>query len=312
MIHQRPDCISLSIRNESPLVCPARCAWGIIAVVGGAIMDVVYEVERMPEQEESLDALSLSLNPGDKGSNTAVAISRSQRDKPKDPKDEVEGAASNVEQQHENQPEVRVFLNSAVGRDHFGGVLVQSLKENGVDTSGIRVLDESQTGTCAVFVEKTSRNCRDIGFPGANTHWTQECRDSVKCLAAGNNPDLIVACLENSHTVVEDVLATAHEHGVDTLLNPSPAYRLLDATYQNVTHLLLNEVEVAELAGIPKDLPTEDAMLEACTYFMERGVKHVVITLGARGSFYATDGAHGLVEAVFVPDKDIKDTTGAG
>lgn len=285
---------------------------GVIAVVGGAIMDLVYEVERMPERDDSLDALSLSFKPGGKGSNTAVAISRGQRNKPKVLLDQVEGAASISEQQDENQPEVRVFLNTAVGRDHFGGVLMQSLKENGVNTSGIEVLDQSQTGTCAVFVEKTSRNCRDIGFSGANTHWMPEVQDSVECLAHANKPDLIVTCLENSRTVVEDVLTTAHEHGVDTLLNPSPAYRLLDATYKNVTHLLLNEVEVAELAGVPKDLPTEEAMLEACGYFMERGVKYMVITLGARGAFYASAGAHGLVKAVSVPDEDIKDTTGAG
>lgn len=208
---------------------------GVVAVAGGAIMDLAYEVKRMPEQDESLDALSLSFKSGGKGSNIAVAISRGQRDKPKVPRDQIEGAASNLEQKDENEQEVKVFLNRAVGRDHFGEILMKSLKENGVDTSGIKVLDQSQTGTCAVFVEKSSRNCRDIGFPGANPHWAPERRDSVECLADGNKPDLIVTCLENSRTVVEDVLATAHENGVETLLNPSPAYPLLDATYKNVT-----------------------------------------------------------------------------
>lgn len=289
---------------------------GVIAVVGGAIMDLVYETERMPEQDESLDALSLAYKPGGKGSNTAIAISRGQRDKPKTPQSPTNGTASKIEHRDKSddkyKPEVRVYLNTAVGKDVFGDILMKSLKKNDIDTTGIKVLDESQTGTCAVFVEKFSRNCRDIGFPGANTNWVPQYHDSVECLADGNKPDLIVTHLENSRTVVEDLLATAHRNGVDTLLNPSPAYFLLDATYKNVTHLLLNEVEVAELAGVSKDLPTEEAMLEACTYFMERGVKHVVITIGVRGAFYATDGAHGLIEAVPVPDEEIQDTTGAG
>ena len=36
----------------------------VIAVVGGAIMDMVFEVDRMPEADESLDASSLTYKPG--------------------------------------------------------------------------------------------------------------------------------------------------------------------------------------------------------------------------------------------------------
>jgi len=284
-------------------------SYGVIAVIGGAIMDLVYETERMPEQDESIDALSLVYKPGGKGSNTAVTIYRGQHKKPK--LAAPNGQPSEVVSDDE-EVEARVYLNTSVGDDQFGLQLMANLQENGVGTSGITILGDGQTGTCAVFVESFSRNCRDIGYPGANTKWHPKDEDSVECLADGHKPDLIVTHLENDRKAVERVLAMAGRNGVETLLNPSPAYFLLDSTYRNVSHLLLNEVEVAELAGVSKDLPTEDAMLEACTYFMERGVQHVVITMGKRGAYYATEGAHGLVEAVKIHDDDVVDPTGSG
>ncbi|TKA72635.1 hypothetical protein B0A55_05980 [Friedmanniomyces simplex] len=293
--------------------------YGVIAVVGGAIMDLVYETERMPRLDESVDALSLAYKPGGKGSNTAIAIYRGQRNKPTPPTGPAGSVASPAKQGSSSsgagvkkQEDVRVYLNTAVGNDHFGKELMRSLQQNGVDTSGIETLEGSQTGTCSVFVERFSRNGRDIGFPGANTDWQPGYKDSVECLAGGNKPDLIVVHLENDRKVVESILATANRHGVDTILNPSPVYALLEPTYKTVTHLLLNEVEVEDLADVPKELATEEAMLKACEHFMERGVKHVVITLGERGAYYATAGAHGLVEAVDVDEEDMKDSTGAG
>lgn len=45
-------------------------------------MDLVYEVTRMLDHNESLDALSLVYKPGGKGSNTAIAIYRGCHNKP--------------------------------------------------------------------------------------------------------------------------------------------------------------------------------------------------------------------------------------
>jgi ribokinase len=44
-------------------------------------------------------------------------------------------------------------------------------------------------------------------------------------------------------------------------------------------------------------------------FFMEQGVKNVMIKLGVKGAYYATEGAHGLVPAV--KDVKVKDAPGA-
>lgn len=297
-----------------------------IAVIGGAIMDLMFEAERMPEIDESLDASSLKYAAGGKGSNTAVAISRAQHERPI-LADGSTGNESGIASPNAirilddrsigavvKRGEIGVYLNTAVGEDTFGETLKKNLKSNYVDISGVRTSPGETTGTCAVFVESFTRQSRDIGFPGANTKWTPEYQDSVECLADGNRPDLIVTHLENKRATIEKLLETAFKAGVHTLLNPSPVTFLLKKTYKWVTHLVLNEKEGAQLAfGDEKgSLDNEDAWKRACEVFIQYGVKHVVITLGDKGAFWASQGKTGMVPAVEVDINDVKDTTGAG
>ena len=242
----------------------------VVAVVGGMIMDLIFETERMPAPDESLDAKSLVYKPGGKGSNTAVAIYRTQHNRPgrtgADPLDDSGGGGGSSNSNStvltnrapapvanpEDEPsfEVLVYMNTAVGDDAHGQTLTQNLQKNGVDISGVQQHSNEQTGTCAVFVEESTGRSRDIGCPGANTNWTPRDWDSVTCLAGGNRrPDLLVAHLESRRETVERVLELASRSGVDTLLNPSPVSYLPGDIYRNVTHLLVNEREAAELSA---------------------------------------------------------------
>jgi ribokinase len=209
------------------------------------IMDLIFEAERMPNLDESLDASSLSYKSGGKGSNTAVAIYRAQHKNPNAQKssEPLNGNSSpgNSKTQRQNHSErtadagqdveVAVYINTTVGDDAFGRQLKKSLQQNDVDVTGVRTSTKEQTGTCAVFVEEGTGNSPYIGYPGANTNWTPRQQDSVECLARGNTPDLIVSHLETKRETIESVLATASAHGVDTLLNPSPVFYLLSSVY---------------------------------------------------------------------------------
>ena len=81
--------------------------------------------------------------------------------------------------------------------------------------------------------------------------------------------------------------------------------------YKAITHLILNETEAAILT----DRQLEE--VEASNFdwslisseFLQKGVKNVVITLGARGAFFANAAGQGLVGAVKVK---VVDTTAAG
>lgn len=198
-----------------------------------------------------------------------------------------------------------------MGNGAFSRQLKKSLQQNGVDISGVRTRLNELSGTCAVFVEQFTGESGDTGYPGANTNWVPRNPDSVECLAGGQVPDLVITHLENKRETIERVLETASEEGVDTLLNLSPTTYLSSSIYKNVTHLLINERGAAELTGrSEQELMTLEAWQEAAKYFMENGVENVVITLGAKGVYYASKGEDGLVPAV--KDVKVKDTTGAG
>ena len=84
-----------------------------IDVVGGANIDLVARLERLPEAGETLASTSFSLIPGGKGANQAVAAARL-------------GAA--------------VRFVGAVGEDAHGETLLRALAADGIDTTTTRRL----------------------------------------------------------------------------------------------------------------------------------------------------------------------------
>ena len=99
----------------------------------------------------------------------------------------------------------------------------------------------------------------------------------------------------------------AAKAGVPVILNPAPACPLPDDLLQLVSILTPNETEAELLTGIPV---TDDCSAErAADCLLARGVKTVIITLGPRGAFVASEEFRGLV-----PGFEVKavDTTGAG
>ena len=97
-----------------------------IDVVGGANIDLVARLERLPEAGETLASTSFSLIPGGKGANQAVAAARL-------------GAA--------------VRFVGAVGEDAHGETLLRALAADGIDTTTTRRLGPS-SGQAFIFVDR--------------------------------------------------------------------------------------------------------------------------------------------------------------
>lgn len=270
-----------------------------IAVVGGLNMDMLFDIERMPDIGESMDSPSLSTFPGGKGANTAIATYRASRKGPGKRKEDEEG-------------NIRVFMNGAVGDDEFGVTLKAKLEKEGIDVSGVHTIEGTASGTCVVIVESESGDSRNIACQGANLQWKPPSIISPGCLAGGEKPDLVIAHLGVRREQVERVLEAAHRDGIETLLNPSPAVYLVNSTYKSVTHLVLNETEAAILSGRGiNELNDMVAWQEAVEDFIQMGVTNVVVTLGAKGAYYATsEGEKGMVDAE--RNIEVVDTTGAG
>lgn len=105
------------------------------------------------------------------------------------------------------------------------------------------------------------------------------------------------------------MIETAGKAGIDFCLNVAPANPITNRTYRYITHLLVNESEAAIISGRDLDEVNEDTWPVICQEFLDRGVKNVVITLGAKGAYYATTLERGRCPAYKVV---VVDTTGAG
>lgn len=105
-------------------------------------------------------------------------------------------------------------------------------------------------------------------------------------------------------------LKIAKEEGVTTILNPSPAVDLPQSVYDNVDIICLNEIELEQLSGLKAD--TLENIITASKHLIaEKGIKHVIVTLGGDGCLSVT--AEGVIhQPIETKPEKVVDTTGAG
>jgi ribokinase len=268
-----------------------------ITIIGSLNTDLVTVTPRVPSGGETLTATSFSTGPGGKGANQAVACCRLSRPSPGRPFP---------------YPDVVVRMIGAVGADEFGPRLISGMKADGIDVSGIREVEGETTGVAVIIVEEASGENRILLNPGANH--TLHASDFTTPSSLGiSPPHLIILQLEIPLETVLQILKTAKEARVPVLLNPAPAVSLPDEVLNGLDHLIVNESEAAILTGRSvEEVEVENFPWDTITAeFLAKGVKNVVITLGAKGAFYASSkGKSGVVPAEKV--KKVVDTTAAG
>jgi ribokinase len=234
-----------------------------LVVVGSANADLVVAVQRRPGAGETVLGSDTAVLPGGKGANTAVAAAKL-------------GA--------------KVSLLAAIGDDSYGELLLNSLREAGVDTALIR-RSERPTGVAYIFVTPDGENSILVS-PGANSALAI---DDVNLTGAR----VLVASLEVPLATVEHAVAQAVERGIRPVVNVSPMAELSGETLAALDPIVVNEHEAAQLLGSDAD-PRG---------LLELGPKSAVVTLGARGCLVIeVDGTHEIES----PQVEAVDTTGAG
>ncbi|MDD7972804.1 ribokinase [Roseinatronobacter alkalisoli] len=249
-----------------------------IAVVGSNMVDLVTYVNRMPDRGETLEAPDFVLGFGGKGANQAVAAARL-------------GA--------------QVSMVTCVGDDIFGPRTRQNLSDHGIDVSHLRCVEGTPSGVAPIFVAPDGENAILI-VKGANAHLSPADIDAAAATLKGC--DAILLQLEVPLDTVYHAVAFGARHGVQTILNPAPADPELDLSrLDGLDWFCPNESELALLSGMPTD--TDAAVLAAARSLIKRGIRNVIVTLGARGARLVT--AEDAVQIAPVRVEAV-DTTGAG
>ena len=237
----------------------------VIVVLGGINMDLVAASTRMPEPGETVFGRSFHTAPGGKGANQAVAAARL-------------GA------------EVRMV--GRVGDDQFGPTLLEGMRSEGIDVSGVAVDPVNPSGVALILLDDQAENMI-VAVYGANMACDDQQILSVR--GALDGADVLLLQLEAPLDVELRAAALAKEMGVTVVWDPAPALEMGQDAYRLCDVLTPNQIEAEFLTGISV---TDTASAErAAVALVNQGAPAAVAKLGEGGAFYVGRDESGFVPA---------------
>ena len=236
---------------------------------GSLNLDEIYRVPHAAVPGETLSAADYTVSIGGKGLNQSLAAARAG---------------------------VSVRHAGLVGKE--GGVLVDFLRESGVDVSLVRTVNAPQ-GRAIIQIDDEGNNCI-IVFGGSNRELT---RDYVDQTLEGMGPgDYVI--LQNEVSNVDYIISAADALGCTVVFNASPIDdALLQLDYRKVDWLVVNELEGMKIAGCRE---IEDIIPRLIQRFPQL---RIILTLGSDGSMCFSNGR--IWKQPALPAR-VVDTTGAG
>jgi ribokinase len=251
-----------------------------IVVFGSFVTDLTSRSPHLPVPGETVKASEFKSGPGGKGSNQAVAAHRA-------------GA--------------EVLLITKLGDDVFGKAAKDFYISENMAIDGILISKQYATGCALIMVSDNTAQNLIVVFLGACEHFTSEDIDFSRKYI--DEKVILLTQLETNLEATAEVLSYGKSRNCLTILNPAPARPLPDELYKKVDIMTPNETEASILSGVTVDDKPEN-IRSAAKILINRGIKKVIITLGANG-VYGTDGTDELFWPSN-PPAPVVDTTGAG
>jgi ribokinase len=247
-----------------------------IVVIGSSNTDMIIKLQHIPRAGETVLGGELLSAAGGKGANQAVAASRAGG---------------------------QVSLIARVGSDVLGDRAIAGFEKDRIDVSCVTRDRRLPSGTAFIFVARNGENSIAVAA-GANARLSPVDVTKARVLAGAH---VVLMQLETPLSTVRAAARRAASHGALVILNPAPARSLPDSLLRNVSILTPNESEAELLTGIRlKSIATAE---KAAEKLRRRGVRRVVLTLGARGALIADERGMRLVPGFKVKAVD---TTAAG
>jgi len=237
--------------------------------LGALNVDKLYLVDRIPAKDEESFVIDVKIAPGGSAANTIVALSRLG---------------------------VSTAFVGRVGNDREGRFLIDSLIDDGVDVSGVKV-SEGRSGCAIIFVDDKG-NRAILVDPGVNDEISFEDMRALK----DRFIHMTSFVCKGSNTPFEAQKKLASLNTVS--LDPGMLYAGRDDIWELIDRtkiLLPSEAEMKKLTGLNYKKGVEKVIAH--------GVEIVAVKLGEKGC-YVTDGRRKFkVPAI---SARVVDTTGAG
>jgi ribokinase len=203
--------------------------------------------------------------------------------------------------------------------DNISGC-ASALLEEGINSSYLTRDSNVGTGTACVMISTDTSQNSIIVLPRANLALTPTIVDEAlqSILAQSTiqkDASIFIAQCEMRMATIAAGLRIAHTEGMTTIFNaaPIPPEPFLNNLFTLVDILVVNEAEATTLTGMTVETPANT--METGANLLAKGVKHVIITLGAQGCLWSTkEGDEGGPSHQFIPAIPVKpvDSTAAG
>ena len=249
----------------------------MLVVFGSINIDLVMQVETLPQEGDRQLVPSYDWRPGGKGANQAVAAARM---------------------------ETKTAMVGKIGEDGFGTRMVNILKKSGVMTSGI-AYGELPTGTGAFFFDPDGRRQAVIAS-GANG----EVSDEQMPGDILNKRNVLLVQMEIPAEINQTVIQRAAQTGARVILNLAPAYKVPHDVLANVDVLVVNRKEGEAMANaLGLDIDKNSKILAQS--LAREGDLTCIMTLSEHGSVVAMPDGSGWTCDAYT-QMDVVSTTGAG
>lgn len=248
-----------------------------VCVIGSFVMDMCARVDNFPEPGQTVIASDIRFSPGGKGCNQCVAAARMQAD---------------------------CEMIGMVGKDENGTIFLDLLKQEMIEHTKVFISENQPTGCSQIQIDHCAEN-KIVVIPGANYDFVPELLSEIKDRILCSK--IIVLQMELPFNTLYAILDFCKEHKKTVLLNPAPAKEIPQKYLSAIEYLTPNETELSILTSLPCTCKEEQE--RALKVLLDQGVKHIIATLGAKGSVIAD--AQGIR---FFPGYSVKkiDTVAAG
>ena len=240
---------------------------------GSLNIDYVYSVPHFVKKGETLSAKELNVYTGGKGLNQSIALARAG---------------------------VETYQAGAIGTD--GMFLLEQLKEAGVKTDLVKILDDVRTGNAIIQNDDEGDNCIVL-FGGANQAITKE----QVAFKDFTNEDYLL--IQNEINELSYIVEKAKEEGMKIILNPSPMNeKIMKLPLDQIDYFILNEIEAMQILEMDKPEEIDGKYIASLLHERFKDAT-IVLTLGSEGSVCISDDEY--IEQSIYKVKAI-DTTAAG
>ena len=251
-----------------------------ICVFGIFVADICFFADSIPVAGQTILGEKYIIGPGGKGSNQAIAAARAGGE---------------------------VSFISKVGSDNYADLAISLYKDSGINYDGLEIDENESTGSAGILINrKTGENAINV-VPGAAGTIGKNLID--KNLSIIKDSKIFLTQLETPKDVTLYALKEAKSQNCITILNPAPSSEIPDDFFQYIDFFTPNETEASFYFN--KLVKSEDDCKVAGKYFLEKGVKNILITLGEKGCYFKNIDEEFLMPASHL-NKPVVDTTGAG